>query len=306
MNLNKIALFVRTMDAGSFTKAAKFLKQPKSRVARNIASLEKELGVSLIYRTTRQFSPTEAGHSLYERCKDLVYALEGATSDLTKRSGEASGRLRVTAADDLGSMLLGPVIAEMNRLYPKVDVALHLSNDYVDLVKEGIDLAIRIGALEDTALKTRLIGRVTMILVASPEYLKAAPSIEGPRDLVKHPALYFAAGEEDHQWHLQSRSGRTEVVPVQPHCWANNPKVLLDLALAHIGIAFIPEFLCVDALKARHLKRVLENYSSQPTPIQFVWPAHREVSPKVKAFIDLGIKHLARYFAYPKSSKPSQ
>ena len=309
MDFNKVAVFVRVIDLGSLTKAAAFLHQPKSRVSRNIAALERELGVALLYRTTRQFSATEAGRALYQRCRQHVYELEAATQSLKETSDEVSGLLKITAAEDMGSMFLGPLIAELKILHPKITTEVLLSNDTVDLVKEGIDLAIRIGELEDTGLKARAIGHIEFIFVASPAYLKKSRKLENLTDLATHPALVFNPESEGPYW-LVTANARARVqtskahaakiqeerVYYQAHCRANSPRILLELALAGQGIALIPQFLCVDAFKAGTLKRVLPSHCTRPVPIQFVWPGQRELSPKVRAFIDLGIKRLSRYF----------
>ncbi|MBC7693487.1 MAG: LysR family transcriptional regulator [Methylotenera sp.] len=300
MNLNQIAVFVRVVDSGSFTRAAQYLKQPKSRVSRTIATLEMDLGVALLYRTTRQFSLTEAGRALHERAKPHIYALEGAAEFLKEASREVAGVLRVTTAEDLASALLGPLIAEAGTLYPKMTIELELSNQVVDLVRDGIDVAIRIGPLEDTTLKARSLGSVALILVASPDYLKSAGSLRELSDLEKHPALDFATdgdGKED-RWKLRARdSKKSESVKIRVQCRSNNPKILLDLAEAGQGIALIPEFLCLEGIKNGRLRRVLEKYASVPSPVHFVWPSQKEANPKVRAFVDLGLRRLSRYFS---------
>ncbi|MEW6057713.1 MAG: LysR family transcriptional regulator [Bdellovibrionota bacterium] len=296
VDFNKLAIFVRVVDHGSITKAAKFLRQPKSRVSRNIAALEKELGQPLLYRTTRQFNPTEAGRALYQACRLQVYELEAAAASLKEGSNEVSGILRISAAEDMGSLLLGPLIADFKALHPKVSTEVYLSNDIIDLVKEAIDLTIRIGELEDTGFKARTIGHTASILIASPGYLKSAPKISSLSDLAHHPALVFIPDSHGTHWLLTTNGRKEEKVRFQAHCRANNPKILLDLALADQGVALIPEFLCIEALQEGTLKRVLKPYETLPDPIHFVWPGQRETSPKVRAFIDFGLKKLSRYF----------
>jgi DNA-binding transcriptional LysR family regulator len=281
MDLNQLAVFVRVIDSGSFTQAARILKQPKSRVSRKIAALEEELKTALLYRSTRQSSPTEAGWKLYHRCRNQVYELEAATSSLHENDQEVSGVLKLTVPEDIGLALLGPVLVESHVLYPKLKIDLHLSNQVVDLIREGVDLAIRIGDLEDTTLKKRPLGHIQLILVASPAYLNHAPPVKALSDLSKHPSLVFTTGDEDAPWTFRS----------------NHPKVILDLALAGKGIAWLPEHLCIDELKNGSLQQLLKPYSTQKMPLQFVWPAQRELSPKVRSFINLGIERLSTYFS---------
>jgi DNA-binding transcriptional LysR family regulator len=296
MDLNQLAVFVRVVDAGSFTKASRSLKQPKSRVSRRIAALERDLGVVLLYRTTRQFHPTEAGRALYAQTRDHVYALDAAASSLRENAAEVSGVLRVTATTDVGSALLGAVIGELATLHPKMTVDLHLSEDVVDLVRDGMDLAVRIGALKDTSLKSRALGRIIFIVVASPDYLARAPRLEAVADLSAHQVLAFSSAGVDSVWTLRAPGKREEAVKIRAQFRANNPRILLDLALAGKGVALLPEFLCVDALKDGTLQRPLK-HATKPWPVHFVWPGQRETPPKVRAFVDLVVEHLKPYFS---------
>ena len=296
MDLNQIAVFVRVVDKGSFTLAAKFLKQPKSKVSRYIAALEQELGTPLLYRSTRQLSLTEAGTHLYEKTKEHIYGLEGVNTNGGGESGEVSGVLKLTAAEDLGSMLLGPFVAELTKLHPGLRVSLHLSNNMVDLVKEGMDVAIRIGEMEDTSLKAKLIGWISFILVASPHYLKKVSEIKTVSDLSDHPALNFSPEGELQQWIL-FKDRKQHKVKINALCSANNPKTLLDIAIAGRGVALIPEFLCVDGLLHKKLVRVLPGYSTKPVPVHFVWPDQKGNNPKLRACLDFGTPYLGKYFS---------
>jgi DNA-binding transcriptional LysR family regulator len=295
VDLNQLAVFVKVVDSGSMTKAAALLKQPKSRVSRRIATLEKLLRVSLLYRNTRQLSLTQAGRTLYERCRHSIYELERATEVLHESSHEVSGPLRVTASEDIGSSLLGPLIVELGKLYPKLSIELILANEVMDLVKDGIDLALRIGPLEDATLKARLVGYVGLILVASPNYLSSHPPISKVSDLSQHSTLFFNVGEEKNSWKLKPRGKRETRVEIHTRHSANHPNILLALAIAGQGVALIPEFICVDALASGKLVRILEEYETVPAPVHFVWPAHRETNPKVRAFVEQGLKQLSQY-----------
>lgn len=281
------------MDLGSFTKAARALGQPKSRVSRRLAALEAELGVQLLYRTSRQLSLTEAGRGLYEKSRAHVEGLEEAARGLVDDAREPQGLLKLTAMPDIGSTLFGPVIAELAAQYPRIVVDLQLSEGIVDLVKDGLDLALRVGKLKDTSLKKRPLGHVAFILVASPTYLRRAPRIERLGDLSVHPALVFASISAQDRWRF--RDGTQ--VSVRPLYRSNEPKTLLELAIAGRGVALLPEFLCLDALRSGTIVRVLDGVSTRPLPIQFVWPGQRTTSPKVKAFVDLAVVRLKPYFA---------
>jgi LysR family transcriptional regulator, regulator for bpeEF and oprC len=281
VDLNQLAVFVRVVEAGSFTKAAGFLKQPKSRV----------------YRTTRQFSVTDAGRALYEHASQHVHALERAARTVHDTANEVGGILRVTAPEDFGSALLGSVIAELKELYPKLSIDLHLSGEVIDLVRDRIDVAIRIGKLEDTSLKTRPIGKITFILVAAPSYLRNARKIRTFKDLRAHPALVFTGVDEEDRWRLAPERGRAEAISVSALCRSNHLVVLRDLALAGKGVALLPEFLCVELLKRGLLMRVLPTWRTEQVPVQIVWPFQRETQVNVRVFVDLVVKRLAKYLS---------
>ena len=295
MDLNRLSVFVKVVDKGSFTKAADALRQPKSRVSRHIAALERDLGVPLLYRSTRQFSLTEAGRALYSDVRDHVYALEGATDSLATDPKQIAGLLKLTAAEDLGSTLLGPFVAALTKKFPELVLQLHFSNELVDLVKEGMDLAIRIDELEDTTLRARKIGTIAFGIVAAPAYLKRAPVIRKLEDLAYHPALSFSTLTEGDVWHLVRQDKSRRTVRVQPRCRSNNPKSLLDIALSGQGVALLPEFLCFEALRSKALVRLLPEYSTRPVPVHFVWPAQRGRNPKLHACVDFGVEYLARF-----------
>lgn len=298
MDLNQIATFVKVFESGSFTKAAAALKQPKSRVSRAISTLERELNVTLLYRTTRQFSPTDAGRLLYEQCRPHVCGLQAALFSLGNQSQEVAGVLRVSATPDVGASLLGSLIAELGVVYPKLVIELQLADQVIDLVKERVDLALRIGSLKDSTLKSRTLGKISFIFVASPHYLDKMPRIKTLSDLTEQAILDFSRDSGDRHWKLRSNStGKMETIRVKAHSRSNTPKVLLDLAVAGAGVALLPEFLCHEALKKGFLLRILKDYTSKKWPIQFVWPAQKVANPKIRAFVDLGVERLAKFFA---------
>jgi DNA-binding transcriptional LysR family regulator len=202
----------------------------------------------------------------------------------------------VSAAEDMGTAVLGPIVAEMTARHPRVRIDLVFSNAYVDLVKEGFDLALRIGELSDTTLIARRIGFVSSMLVASPSYLKKADRITRLSDLERHPTLHFSVPHHDDIWSLRGDRKSEERVRVRPLCRASNPRILIELALAGRGIALAPEFLCFEELRAGRLKRVLPNYRADVRPVSFVWPKQIELSLKVRELVDIGVKRLSRCF----------
>ncbi|MBX3019519.1 MAG: LysR family transcriptional regulator [Bdellovibrionaceae bacterium] len=285
MDLNQLAVFSRVVEAGSFTRAAQQLRQPKSRVSRQIASLEKALGTALLLRSTRQLSLTEAGRALYEKIRTPLYDLESASQMATEHEPTA-GLLRVTAAEDLGLVLLTPFLNRLGREFPALRIEARLTNDYVDLVKEGVDLAIRIGALKDTSLRQKKLGDIQLIPVASPEMARRWGLMKDPAELASHPALVFAPGTAAVEWTFQGPGGERR--RVKPHAFrsSNNPQLLLAAALDHQGLAVLPDFVVQEALRARRLKRLFPQWSGPRVPVQLLWPAHRESRPLVRLFIE--------------------
>lgn len=309
MDLDDVAVFVRVIDCGGFTRAAAALHQPKSRVSRTISALERRLGVALLYRTTRSLSVTEAGRALYEGCRANVYAIEGACQGLQERRDEVAGTLRLTTVESVADSVLGPLLAELHLVHPRLRVDLRTSNEIVDLVKDGIDVALRLGKLKDSALKVRPVGHLAMILVASPAYLRSAPPLRDVADLALHRALHFETGAQASTWTLApparrrgARAGEADgaeaaTVAIDVYVRASAPRVVLELALAGRGVALIPEYLCTDALADGRLVRLLAPLVTALYPVQFAWPAQREVNAKVRAFVEFAAPRLARYFA---------
>lgn len=294
MDLNLVSLYVTLVEAGSFTKAAKALKQPKSTVSRRVATLERELGVTLVYRTTRQIQITASGIEFYESCRQQISDLNRAMENVKGSTKEIQGTLRVTAVEDIISTLFAPLLIEVAKKHPRLVVEMSASQQYVDLVRDGFDLALRIGNLKDTSLIRRPVGRLSSLLFASPSYLNTTDPIRKLSDLRQHRTISFQ-GSGENIWSM--RMGRKEEsVEVSPSFKTNTPQLALELAIAGQGVVLLPEWLCIDALKSGKLKRVLEDYKTVPLNVQFVWPAHREQNRKIKAFVDIAIKKLAAYF----------
>ncbi len=300
MDLNLITLYLTLVEAGSFTKAAKILKQPKSTVSRRVAVLERELGVTLLYRTTRQVQITPAGLEFYESCRHQVLGLQKAVENAKGATEEIQGTLRITAVEDIVSSLFAPILIEVKKKYPKLVIEVNTSQHLVDLVRDGFDLALRIGNLKDSSLMRRSLGQFSSSLFASPAYLKKSHPVKKLSDLRDHKAIGFQASGEN-VWILKNGK-KEEVIEIFPSFTTNTPKLALELALTGHGVVLLPEWLCQDALKSGKLIRILENYKTAPTDVQFVWPAHREQNKKMRAFIDIAANKLTKYFPANTSS----
>ncbi|QDK36947.1 LysR family transcriptional regulator [Bdellovibrio sp. NC01] len=294
LDLNQIRTFVRIVQAGSFTKAAEILRQPKSRVSRRLAALEKELGVQLIYRTTRQFQLTENGKIYYERSRGLIEGLENLTAELNEETSEVSGLIKITASDDMGVTKLAPVLDDFTKQYPRVRFEVLLTQAYVDLVKESVDVAIRIGNLKDSSLRVKKISSLRNIFVATPGFLERYRHAE---DFNQLPLLPFIGlGNAQQVKVIRNSDGKKLTAKVNPVLTTNNPSMMVAMALTGKGISLIPEFLCTDHIRAGRLVHVYKGYQSDEVQISMVTPEQKEVPLKVKKFVEFAAKRLKEIF----------
>lgn len=288
-DLNQIRNYVRLVQAGSFTKAAEVLKQPKSRVSRHLAALEKELGLQLIYRTTRQFQLTDMGRVFYERARGLVEGLETLSSEVLETTSEVSGLIKITSADDIGVKQLPSILEEFSKQYPQVRFELLLTQSYVDLVKESVDVALRVGHLKDSNLRVRRVGTVKNIFVATPGLLERYRQWE---DLDQLESLPFVGMTNFKIEFWKGSDAKKISIKPKMSFVSNNPSFLLEMALLGKGVAFIPGFLCVKHIQSGRLIHMHKNLKSLEVPISLVTPEQKEVPLKIKKFTEFVSKKL--------------
>lgn len=294
LDLNQVRTFVKIVQAGSFTKAAVILRQPKSRVSRRLAALEKDLGIQLIYRTTRQFQLTEVGRQFYERSRNLIEGLETLSNEVSETTAEVSGVLRITASDDMGIKYLAPILEEFTQLYPLIRFEVFLTQAYVDLVKESMDVAIRIGILKDSSLKAKKVGSIKSIFVATPGFLERYGQVDDLEQFSQVP--YLGMGTASKVEALRDSDSKKFTLKTNSVFSANNPAMLLTMALTGRGVAFIPEFLCREHIRTGRLVHVLKNLRSQEVPVSLVTPDQKEVPLKLRKFLELAHKKLKEAF----------
>ncbi|MNK06208.1 HTH-type transcriptional regulator DmlR [compost metagenome] len=295
LDLNHVRAFVRLVQLGSVTKAAAYLKQPKSRLSRHLSSLEQTLGVQLIHRTTRQFQLTEMGRTYYERCRSLVEGIESVTVEMSETNSEVSGWLKITAADDMGVLRLPDVIEEFSKQYPRVNFEFLLSQSYVDLVKESVDVALRVGHLKDSSLRARKVGSVKNIFVASPGFIERHRPPDHVEVVTQLPFVALSPGRKvDIVRPLDKQKLQLKTEPV---CISNNPVMVMQMALIGKGIGFIPEFLCTHHIKAGRLVHLFKNWQSEEVPINLVTLDQKEVPLRLKKFMEFASKRLKDVFA---------
>jgi DNA-binding transcriptional LysR family regulator len=292
VDLNRIAVFVRVVDAGSFTAAAATLGVRKSSVSRNVAGLEAALGIRLLQRTTRKQSLTDAGRAYYQRARDSLAALEEAEQALSALGAEPRGVVRVTAPVDLAGDL-APIAAAFLRAHPAVRIETVLTARYVDLVKEGVDLAVRAGPLTDSSLLARRIGDTELALFAAPAYLEAAGRPTRLAQLTEHECVLYRAGGPTATWRLSGPRGDDEVT-VRGRTDTDEFAFLRAMLLAGFGIGLAPIHLFASLVESGALERVLPRYARRSAPVHLVWPSRHFEPAAVTLFRDALAEALPR------------
>jgi DNA-binding transcriptional LysR family regulator len=278
--------FIAVCDCRGFAAASRKLDLAPSIVSRLVAGLETHLGVRLLQRTTRSISLTDAGTRFLERARRIVAEVEEAELSAQEERGEPTGRLVVGASTLFGPMHLTPIISRYMALYPKVSVELLLTNQFVNLVEDGIDVAVRLGALADSGLIARALGQTRRILVATPSYLAAQGTPLQPADLSGHRLIAFSGATSRRDWPFWT-GGVESIVTVEPHFYCNSGDAAIMHALNDGGIVSVLAYQVEEARRAGRLVEVLREFAPAPVPIQAVFPTSCLLSHKVRAFIDL-------------------
>ncbi len=280
--------FIAVCDAQGFSAGARKLDISASVVTRLVAGLEARLGVRLLQRTTRTVRLTDAGARYLERARRIVAEVEEAELSAQQERGEPTGRLVVAAPVMFGRLHATPILTRYLELYPKVDVELRLANHYTNLVEDGIDVAIRVGALEDSGIITRSLGQSRRALVASPDYLAKHGVPKTPADLSDHWLIAYSGPISRREWLFWS-DGKEIAVPVSLRFFSNSGEAAIDHTIAGGGIALTFGFQIIHACRAGQLVEVLRDFAPPPLPIHAVFPTSRLLSRKVRALVDLAV-----------------
>jgi DNA-binding transcriptional LysR family regulator len=277
--------FVRVVDAGGFSAAARSWRVSKAAVSKYVAALEAHLGVELLRRTTRAVVPTDAGRSYYRSCVDLLGELEQIEASLRDDHAQPRGRLRVTAPPGFmavhGELITSGLVAR----YPQLQVDLQLTHRMVDLIEEQIDVAIRITVPRDSSLVARRIAAAPIVAVAAPSYLARAGRPRKPADLRDHDCLVDTNFRDGARWSFR-RGGRRELVEVDGPFRVNSPTVVRDLAVAGHGVALVPELVARAQLDDGRLVPVLVDMPDYDWGIYALYPRRRYLSGRARALID--------------------
>ena len=293
-NLADVAVFVRVVERGSFTLAADELELSRAAVSKYVSRLEDRLGARLLHRTTRRLSLTEAGAALFEASRGALESIEEAEETVAQLQSEPRGRLRVSAPMSFGILHLGPAMAEFARLHPRVTLDVRLDDRFVNLVEEGVDVAVRIGTLTDSSLIARKVATTRSVACAAPAYLAEHGEPEAPEDLAAHECLLYSYLSTANVWRFTAPDGRDIPVAVNGRIRINNGIVLAEAAAAGQGIVLAPSFYVAPMLRDGRLVRVLAGYRLPELGIHAVYPQREHVPPKVRAFVDFLVKRFGR------------
>ncbi|WP_394850429.1 LysR family transcriptional regulator [Pendulispora brunnea] len=298
IDLNLVRAFVAVHETGSFSGAAARLDAPRSTVSRAISSLEASLGVRLFQRTTRQVSTTTAGVSLYERLAPSLSALENSLAELPEREEEPSGTLRVTSTVDLGTTVLAEAVARFTSRYRGARVEVYLSNSVVNLVRDRVDLALRVSPrkMRDSSLVVRRVGTITLQLYASPAYLARRGTPRAPSDLLSHDWVSYRGARhlqvtDAGEWSLSDLPPKTRITS-EPRVVCDDMSFAREALKAGAGFGAIPTFLGDVEVANGTLVRLMPRWVTHTSRVYLVHPGHKHVPPKLTAFRDIVVEIL--------------
>jgi DNA-binding transcriptional LysR family regulator len=284
-DLRRMVIFFHVVDSQSFSGAARQLGIARSAVSRHVSLLEKSIGVRLLNRTTRRLSLTEAGEAYYQSCARIVAEAEMATQRVCQLQDEPVGTLKVTAPSSLGDPLVTPLVREFMERYSALNVELLLDDQVVDMVREGIDVSIRVGWLDDSNFVARKLGEMTRLLCASPGYIEQHGRPKSPADLAQHDCIIFTQLPTPYHWAF-TKNKREERVQVKGRLKTNNAGAVRNAMLGGTGIGAVSSFLIGSEIKAGRLEHLLPDYECGTAGIYAVYQHRHYQQAKVRLFID--------------------
>ncbi|WP_088706605.1 LysR family transcriptional regulator [Noviherbaspirillum denitrificans] len=285
--LQAMEVFVKVVDAGGFTRAADSLQLPKATVSTLVRNLETALSVKLLNRTTRQVSLTADGAAYYERCVRILGEVRDAEDSLSRTQASPGGRLRIDVPTALGRHMLMPALPQFLARYPDIQLEVGCSDRPVDLIEEGVDLAVRGGVLADSSLIARRIGMLHFVTCAAPSYIALHGRPQHPNDLQQHECVnYFSAKSgKIFEWDF-ARDGERLQMRVPGRIAVNDANAYMTATLSGMGIAQMAAFVICPHLQAGELELILEDWTIDPVPVHVVYPQNRHLSAKVRVFVE--------------------
>ncbi len=282
---HELVAFHSVVKHSSFAKAAEELSLSPSGVSRIVTRLEERLGVRLVQRTTRSLSLTEAGSAFHARASQILADLLDAEAEVQKATAQPRGNLRVTASLVFGQLYIAPLLEQILERFPELSIDLSLTNRFIDIIDESIDLALRIGSLSDSRLIARRLCTNQRVLVAAPSYLARRGEPRHPDELAEHDAVIYTGFAKPREWKLIGADG-TSTVSVTGRLATNNLEILSDAAKKGLGITVGATMAVNQYLLSGELVRVLPEYQFEPSAIFAVYPSARQLSTKVRAVVD--------------------
>ena len=283
--LQAMKTFAAVVEAGSLVGAADAMALSKPSVSRHVTELEAHLGVRLLQRTTRRLSLTDEGQTYYQRCKEVIQAVQDAEAEVGSSAGQAQGRLRVGAPQTFGALHLAALWGRFAQENPRVTLDIVLSDRFVDLVEEGYDLVVRIGRLSDSNLVSRTLASTRMVLCASPRYLAAHGTPLHPHELARHDVVSYSYWSSGDLWRFTGPDGEV-AVRTRARIQANNGDTCRAAALAHQGVILQPDFLIQDDLCAGTLIELMPGFRAAELSICAVYPTRKQLPLKVRRLLD--------------------
>jgi DNA-binding transcriptional LysR family regulator len=291
--LAAMATFIRVVDSGSLSAAARASSNSLTSVSRQIAALEQRYGTPLLVRTTRRLALTDDGRLFYDRAKSVLGELREIELSLSSRHRQPAGRLRVSAPSLMGRRLIAPLLADFLRRHPAVSVDLMLVDRPVDMVEEDIHVALRVGHLPDSQLVARKLADLTMIVCAAPDYLQRRGVPQTPGDLSQHDCLVFSDTPGAAEWRFKASGDEDCRIRIPGRLWINSLDALVLAAQDGAGIVRVPSWQVAAEIAAGRLQRILTAYERDATPVHLLFPPSRLTSPKTRIFVDYLVERWA-------------
>lgn len=283
--LAAMRVFVRVVETGSFSAVARETNTTQPTISRLVAQLEDHLGARLFQRTTRQVNTTEEGRQFYDYTRRALEAVTEAESAVGRRHAEPEGMVRLAAPVVFSRLHLLPRLPRLLVRHPKLGLDLVMHDGFADLVGEGIDLALRVGEIDDPSLVVRRVGVTRRVIAAAPSYLEQRGEPQQPRELTGHDCIVYTRLASGNVWHFDGPQGPS-AIPVQGRFQVNNSEGVREAVLMGLGIGVVPIWLFRDEIEQGHVRLLLADYEPLPLPMHIVYPSRRFVSPRVRAVID--------------------
>ncbi len=291
--INAIQLFVRVVETSSFSKAAAELGITQPTATKAIAATEDRLGVRLLHRSTRGVTPTEVGVQFYDKCKQIERAIDEAEHQAAHGQRSVGGQLRLSTSVAFGRRVLVPLVLRYMHAHPEVTVDVSFDDRYVNLVEQGVDLAIRMGQMADSMLGARHLGTNPWVMVAAPAYVARHGEPRSADDLAAHACIVYSSVQGDDRWRLSDPAGCVQSVPVKGPLRSNNLSAVLAAACAGMGLVILPHYVAREALALGAVQLVLQHHGLPAQDMHAVFPSPKFVPQKVSSLIDFLQRELA-------------